>query len=289
MFKQLFTILFILVMITDTAISQEDFFRVMTFNIRYDNPGDGIDRWDNRKDMIGDVIAYHHPQIIGIQEALHHQVEELDSLLPGYDWIGVGRDDGKQKGEYSPVFYDTLRFSLKEQGTFWLSEHPDKAGMKGWDAAFPRIVTWGHFYDRVTHKSFYLMNTHFDHQGTIARQESAKLLMKKVAEFTEEKSWVPVIITGDFNSLRKSGPYQLITHWDNPVKMRDARNDSTASILGPESTFSGFGTLKEDMIIDYIFVNEAVNVCKHHIITNQKNGRTPSDHLPVVAEISFKK
>jgi endonuclease/exonuclease/phosphatase family metal-dependent hydrolase len=290
MFNRILFLFLMMMTLPYAGISQCEAFRVMTFNIRFDDPDAGVNSWDNRKQMVGDVIAYHHPKIIGFQEALHHQVTDLDSLLPGYHWIGLARDDGRQKGEYSPVFYDTARFTLRESNTYWLGENPGNPGEKGWDAAFPRVVTWGYFYDKVSQKSFYLFNTHFAHQGTIARLESAKLMLEKAEEMTGGKSWIPVIFTGDFNSLQKSGPYQLLTHWDNPVKLRDTRNDSTASTMGPDCTYIGFGQdFKEDMIIDYIFVNEALNVHKHLIITDNKNGRYPSDHLPVVAEISFKK
>jgi len=225
-----------------------------------------------------------------MQEALHHQIKYADSVLTEYAWFGVGRDDGKFKGEFSPVFYDSTRFELLEENTFWLSENPQKEGSKGWDAAFPRIVTWGYFYDRITQKSFYLLNTHFDHQGTIARLKSSKLLIQKISELTENKSWIPVIVTGDFNSLKKSGPYQQLTHWDNPVKLIDAQAVTEEMSLGPNYTFNGFDNRKrEDMIIDYIFVNEACIVNQHHIINDEKSGRYPSDHFPVAAEISFNK
>lgn len=269
--------------------AQQDAFRVMSFNIRYDNPNDGENSWANRKSMVGNVIRYHAPKIIGLQEVLYAQLRDLETALPHYKWIGVGRDDGKNAGEFTPVFYDTRRFKLLKHDTFWLSETPDEEGKKGWDAALPRTATWAYFYDKVTGKSFYFFNTHLDHQGTIARLESVKLILKKIAAFTEKKSWVPVVITGDFNSLHKSGPYQWMTHWENPVKMQDAQSDSTARTMGPNYTYIGFEPkFEEGMIIDYIFINEAVDVQFHHILTDQKDGRYPSDHLPVVAEISFK-
>ncbi len=273
-----------------SIVAQENAFRVMTFNIRYGDAGDGENSWDNRKAIVRDVIHYHKPGIIGMQEALHHQIEYTDSVLSDHKWFGAGRSDGKLKGEFSPVFYDTSRFELIKENTFWLSETPQKAGSKGWDAAFPRIVTWGYFYDRISQKSFYLFNTHFDHQGTIARLKSAKLLIKKISELTENKSWIPVIVTGDFNSLKKSGPYQHLTHWDNPVKLTDTQFSEGVLSLGPAYTFNGFDhERREGMIIDYIFVNEALNVYQHHIINDEKAGRYPSDHFPVITEISFKK
>lgn len=272
------------------TVAQENAFRVMTFNIRYDNAGDGENRWDNRKEIVRDVILYHNPGIIGMQEALHHQVKYTDSVLSDYKWFGVGRNDGKYKGEFTPVLYDTTRFKLIKENTFWLSETPQIIGSIGWDAAFPRIVTWGYFYDRITQKSFYLFNTHFDHQGTIARLKSAKLLIQKISEFTENKSWIPVIVMGDFNSLKKSGPYQHLTHWNNPVKLSDTQLADSVLSLGPDYTFNGFTDEKQNgMIIDYIFVNQVLNVHQHHIINDKKSGRYPSDHFPVVTEISFKK
>ncbi|MGM0566159.1 MAG: endonuclease/exonuclease/phosphatase family protein [Bacteroidota bacterium] len=272
------------------SVAQENAFRVMTFNIRYGDADDGENRWDNRKSIVRDVIRYHEPGIIGMQEALHHQIAYVDSVLSDYEWFGVGRSNGKQEGEFSPVFYDTTRFELLKESTFWLSETPQKAGSEGWDAAFPRIVTWGYFYDRISQKSFYVLNTHFDHQGTIARLNSAKLLIQKISDLTENKSWIPVVLTGDFNSLKKSGPYQHLTHWNNPVKLTDTQAVDGVLSLGPDYSFNGFDREKrEEMIIDYIFVNEGLNVHKHHIINDEKSGRYPSDHFPVITEISFKK
>lgn len=279
----------VLFFLESTLFAQHDAFRVMTFNIRYDNPDDGENSWDHRKEIAYNVIHYHHPAIFGLQEALHSQVVDVEKEFPGFARIGVGRDDGKNKGEFCPVFYDTTQFSLQKSGTFWLSEQPEMPGKIGWDAACPRIVTWGSFYDYASQKSFYIFNTHLDHQGTIARLKSTKLIIRKIKELTNEKSWIPVILMGDFNSLRKSGPYQQLTYWDNPVKLHDAATDSSACVMGPDYTYIGFDKkFREGLVIDYIFVNEMVEIHHHQIIDDHQKGKYPSDHLPVIGEISFR-
>ncbi len=269
--------------------AQQDAFRVMTFNIRYDNPDDGENSWNDRKEIAYNVIHYHQPAIFGLQEALYSQVKDMENEFQGFARIGVGRDDGENKGEFCPLFYDTTQFSLRKSGTFWLSETPETPGKTGWDAACPRIVTWGYFYDYASQKSFYVFNTHLDHQGTIARLKSTELIIRKIKEMTNEKSWIPVILMGDFNSLRKSGPYQQLTYWDNPVKLHDAVSDSSARIMGPDYTYIGFDkNFREGLVIDYIFVNEMVDVHHHQIIDDHQQGKYPSDHLPVIGEISFR-
>jgi len=139
----------------------------MSFNIRYNNPGDGENAWPYRKEMVAETIRFHKVDIAGLQEALHGQVKDLEALLPEYGWFGVGRDDGRQEGEYTPVFYLKSRFRILNQSTFWLSENPDKPG-KGWDAACPRIATWGKIEDTLTKTAFFFFNTHLDHVGKIA-------------------------------------------------------------------------------------------------------------------------
>lgn len=155
---------------------------VMTFNIRWDNAGDSLDAWKFRKDNAASQVSFHKVHLLGVQEALHNQLEDLHQRLPGFKYVGVGRADGKQKGEYSAIFYDASRLDVLQSETFWLAEETNVAGKKGWDAAIERIVTWAKFRDKKTRKIFYHFNTHFDHVGKIARRESAKLLIRKVNE-----------------------------------------------------------------------------------------------------------
>jgi endonuclease/exonuclease/phosphatase family metal-dependent hydrolase len=194
-----------------SAASQDKITRktinAMSFNIRYDNPKDNENAWPNRKEMVAATIRFHQTDIAGLQEALDHQVKDLEALLPEYGWFGVGRDDGRNKGEYAPVFFRKGRFTVVHWDTFWLSDTPDKPA-KAWDAALPRIVTWGKIQDIWTGKIFFFFNTHFDHVGETAREKSAKLLQKKIAEISED---FPVILTGDFNCTEKENPYKTLT------------------------------------------------------------------------------
>lgn len=282
-------ILIFMLFLPTMVFAQQPHSRVMTFNVRFDNPKDGENSWSNRKEIVADVIHYHHPQIFGLQEALHHQVFDLDSLLPNYHWIGVGRDDGKESGEYNPIFYQHKKYKILRNGTFWLSENPNNPG-KGWDAACNRIVTWAQFLEKESGIIFYFFNTHLDHQGTIARIESTNLLIRKINTLISDNPWIPIIITGDFNCLMNSGPYQLMTYWDNPLKMKDTQIQAGSNILGPNSTYNGFeNPCRDGLIIDYIFVNQKVEVHHHQIISDQKGNQYPSDHFPVVAEISLMK
>src|SRR5512138_3465563 len=152
---------------------------VMSYNIRYDNPGDGRNAWPNRKDRLIQLIRDESPDLIGLQEALHHQLTDILNGVEGYAMVGVGRDDGKQKGEYSAILYRTSAFELRDENTFWLSETPEVPGSKSWDAAITRVVTWARFRDIKSKKVFFAFNTHFDHMGKEARRESAKLLKQK--------------------------------------------------------------------------------------------------------------
>ncbi len=278
-------------------------FRVMTFNIRYDNPGDGENGWVHRKDKVASVIRLHQADIAGLQEALKHQINELAERLPEFAWFGVGRQDGKDGGEFTPIFYRRDRFELVEHGDFWLSETPEKIGSKSWDAALPRIATWGKFKDKTTELEFYLLNTHFDHIGLTARLESAKRLRLWAESRVKE---LPVILIGDFNCLPASPPIQWLTcarevstatAGDPPAVpvavscsdclLCDAIERTKKPHHGPTSTWNGFGPLVPSRKIDHIFVTERVDVLQHAILADHWDGRWPSDHLPVLAEVEL--
>jgi endonuclease/exonuclease/phosphatase family metal-dependent hydrolase len=171
-------------------------YKAMTYNIRYDNVNDGENQWFKRKEFLTNQMAYNAPDILGIQEGLHHQVKYIDSVLTQYKYIGVGRDDGKIKGEYSAIFYDDRKLEVINQGTFWLSKTPEEISV-GWDAAMERICTYGLFIDKTTDQQFFVFNTHFDHIGNMAREESAKLILKKATILN--KNNLPLIIMRDFN------------------------------------------------------------------------------------------
>ena len=267
---------------------QDASFRVMTFNIRLPVPDDGINYWDNRRPLVASIIRYHEADIIGVQEAFRRQLDEMTTDMPEYAWIGVCRADGslqpKPDGEFSAILYRKDRFELLDGHTFWLSTTPAVAGSKGWDAALPRIATWAKFKDKKTGKTFFCFNTHFDHIGVNARMESAKLLLAKMKAIAGDNA---VILTGDFNSIETDEPYQLITGDGGDYKMTDALYSSALPHHGPMGSFSGsfmlpgVGTNR----IDFIFTRAHITVLKHAILSDSWDGRLPSDHLPVLAEV----
>jgi endonuclease/exonuclease/phosphatase family metal-dependent hydrolase len=261
---------------------QDSPIRVMTFNIRYDNPEDGINRWDNRKQMVSAGIVEHAVDLAGIQEVLINQLNDLDGLLPGYKHLGVGREDGKTKGEYAPVFYKTDRFRLLDQGTFWLSPTPMDTGSVGWDATLTRICTWGKFQDKTSGMEFYFMNTHFDHIGDTARVESARLILDFINTETKD---LPVILTGDFNSSSSDETYSVLTNPENDLS--DACQLSNSSKSCNEGTFNGFGSENEPERIDMIFFKGRWEVDSIKVLEIKEDDLFISDHWPVVAELKI--
>lgn len=258
---------------------------IITFNIRYDNPRDSLNAWPNRKDKVASQILFHHAHIIGVQEALHNQMQDLKERLPQYKFTGVGRADGKEKGEYSAIFYDSTRLQILNTATFWLAEETDIPGKKGWDAAIERIVTWAKFKDRVTKKIFYHFNTHFDHVGKIARRESAALLLKKVNEIAGNN---PAIVTGDFNAHPTDEPIQVIVDKQNPLRLTDSKEITAAPHYGPDGTFNAFRQKEiNDEPIDYIFIKNKVKVLQHATLSQSWQGRFSSDHFPVLATVKL--
>ena len=258
--------------------------RVMTFNIRYDEPRDGINAWANRKRRVADVIRFHKADLIGVQEALRSQLHDLESLVPDIAWCGVGRTDGKEAGEYSAILYKKSRFRLIDTGTFWLSETPHVAGSRGWDAAYPRIVTWAKLRDLRTGKTFVHFNTHFDHVGDKARAESSSLILKKAGEMHGRG---PFVVTGDFNVVENSGAYKTIIAGTPAIKVVDTRYASVNGHFGGNSTFSAFKDLEPGRTIDYIFVRDGIKVLEHGTLSDRWDGLWASDHLPVLAEIQL--
>lgn len=258
-----------------------DYITIMSYNIRLDTPDDGINAWPNRKDHVAEMMGEKYgADIMGLQEVLKHQIDDLQERLPDYSWIGVGRDDGKDSGEFSPVFYKTDRFDLVATNTFWLSEKPHQPGSKSWDAAITRVATWAKFTDLSTERDFYFINTHFDHIGEQARVESSKMIIEFVSDLEED---LPVIITGDFNVPETSEAYSVLV--DSP-NLNDARYVSETEHEGPTASFNDWEELRPDESrIDYIFVGNKVSVLNHRILDDQYEGRFPSDHLPVLSDV----
>jgi endonuclease/exonuclease/phosphatase family metal-dependent hydrolase len=277
---------FALLMATIISSGQKPL-NVLTFNIRFDNPKDAPNDWPNRKEKVTSQILFHEADIIGIQEALHAQLLDMEKGLPGYKYTGVARDDGKQKGEYSCIFYNTNRLELLASETFWLSETPTVAGSKSWDAAITRVVTWAKFKDRKTKKVFYHFNTHFDHMGQVARRESAKLLLKAVDSIAGK---TPAVITGDFNAKPQDEPIRVIVDESNPLKLIDSKAVSAAAHFGPNGTFNAFQAREQaDQPIDYIFLKGNWKVAQHATLSQTWGGLFSSDHFPVFARLMLGK
>jgi endonuclease/exonuclease/phosphatase family metal-dependent hydrolase len=265
--------------------------RVMSFNLRYNNTGDGPNSWPYRKAWVAQLIRFHDADVVGVQEALSGMLADLDTLLPEYARIGVGRTDGKMAGEYSAILYKRDRLDVLEQQTFWLSPTPEVPGSKGWDAALERIATWGRFRDRATGCVYVHLNTHFDHIGEHARQESARLIRERLA--TIDAAGLPLVMTGDLNSRPTSVAYRIFTR-DTIANafppLVDAMKASREGHYGPpSSTVSGFrGIGREGDIIDYVLVSPLVEVQKHGILPDSWDSRFPSDHLPVLSTLAIR-
>ena len=276
----LFPLLFLL-LAAAVLQAQNGSFRVMTFNIRFDNPEDGINRWDNRKDWVADLIRHYGPEVFGLQEARENQIQDLAVCLGEWAWVGVGRDDGKKGGEFTPIFYRKDRWNLLDSGTYWLSEDPEAVGIAGWDAALPRIVTWVKLEQKATGKRALFLNTHFDHRGSKARQESALLILRRLdATLSTE----PVLLMGDLNALPGSTPYQLL----EGSQLADCRFLCQYPPYGPEGTFNGFQLGTYGARIDYVFVNDYWKVREHVTIADHLDKRHPSDHFPVLVDMVIK-
>jgi endonuclease/exonuclease/phosphatase family metal-dependent hydrolase len=261
--------------------AQNAVFSVMTYNIRLDNAGDGINRWGNRSDWVSDLIRHYDPEVFGLQEALYNQIEDVSGCLNEWAWVGAGRDDGKKAGEFSPIFYRKDRWKLLESGTWWLSENPSAVGKAGWDADLPRIVTWAKLQHIASGKQVRFLNTHFDHRGHKARQESALLILRRLAEVLYAE---PIVLMGDLNCVPGSMPYQLI----QGSAFSDTRELCKYPPYGPEGTFNGFQLGAYGARIDYIFVNDFFTVRNYSTIDDHLDKRHPSDHFPVLVALDFK-
>lgn len=273
-----FRFLIVFLMLFALGFSQD--LTVMSFNIRLNVESDKENSWPQRKQDVTDLLTYYHPDYFGVQEALPDQMKDIKNRLKHYDYIGVGRDDGKEKGEFSAIFYDTNRFEVIKSGTFWLSETPEKPS-KGWDAALNRICTYAVFKDKKSKKEFLAMNLHFDHVGNVARVKSSELILKKIKEFNPKN--LPVTLSGDFNLTDDSEPIKILSQ-----NMKDTFYHSETKHYGPAGTFTGFNVNEVPKErIDYIFTNGFKIKSHRHINDRRENLLYPSDHFPVITELSF--
>ncbi len=275
-----FLCIFILLFVAGCSIKQEKkekHYKVMTYNIRYDNPDDGEDNWHKRKKELVGQIKKHAPDILGTQEVLAHQLGYLDSMLTNYHYVGVGREDGKTKGEYVALFYDKTKWKCLKRDTFWLSETPDTVSI-GWDAALERICTYALLENNNTKQKVWAMNVHFDHMGGKARENSAKLLLTKIEQLRKEIE-TSVILMGDFNLVPEEQPIHILGEKLENSHKKDCKQGTFNNFLFAE-------TAKNK--IDYIFTKDIiVNDCE--ILTEKRqNGRCISDHFPILVSFTIK-
>lgn len=253
-----------------------------TFNIRYDEPHDSLNSWPYRKDTVAAFIKAQDLDVIGMQEVLNHQLLDLKERLPEYEAIGVGRDDGMTKGEYSCIFYKKDRFDVLDSNTFWLSQYPDSIGFIGWDGACPRIATWAKLQDKETGKIFMAVNTHFDHVGVEARKNSALMIIEKIKEIVGSQ---PAVVTGDFNINDQDEAYQTIT--TNEFVLLDSYK-TAEKVEGAPYTYHGWGKTDDLKKIDFIFITPNIKAI-HAIIPNEPKTEWGfiSDHNPVITQLEF--
>jgi endonuclease/exonuclease/phosphatase family metal-dependent hydrolase len=253
---------------------------VMSFNIRYGTANDGPDRWEVRAPRTHEVIRRHKSDVIGLQEALDFQITEILAKLPGYESIGVGRDDGKKAGEYSSILYDSNKLRVLDFSTFWLSDTPSVVASKTWGNNITRICTVARFEQMGTRRKFYVFNTHLDHQSQPSREKSVALILQRIKD-REFKD--PVIVTGDFNAGEDNGAVKA---------MKSGGFADTWRVLNPTApqpgTFNGFNELFESNKIDYVFADSGWKVLKAEVVMDKFRGKWPSDHMPVTAELGFK-
>jgi endonuclease/exonuclease/phosphatase family metal-dependent hydrolase len=285
-------LLAILLILVVQNLSTGQTLKVMSYNLRLDTPVDGVNQWPNRVDKVVALITKYNPDIIGVQEALHHQLQDLLKKLPDYSYCGVGRDDGKENGEYSAILFRNSRFGLLDTKTYWLSETMDLPGSKSWDAAITRVFTTARFFDRDTKKEFLMVNTHFDHIGKVARSMSSLLIKSYLAgmegganiDNAGPRIEIPIIVSGDFNSEPTEEPYLNMVD----EKMKDFILYDSRPVASTAGTFCGFkvGGI-ECKTIDFIFHTKEWVARNYQVITDNDGTYYPSDHLPVLVDFDL--
>ena len=279
-------IFLLLTLLATTLYAAAQTLSVASYNIRYANSNDAKagNSWWERAPRIASLVNYEAWDVVGMQEVLHAQLQDLRKGLKDYDYVGVGREDGATKGEYVPIFYKKSRLKCLKQGTFWLSETPEEVGSKGWDAALPRVCTWACFEDKVTQWKLWVFNLHLDHVGKEARVKSARLVLKQIAKLCGDE---PYVLTGDFNADQHSDVYASLLKSDDFVDAFDRARHRMAE----NGTFNGFKpqSWKAERI-DHVFVSKHFNVHRYGLLTPFYWAQTPdgdyqprhySDHFPV--------
>jgi endonuclease/exonuclease/phosphatase family metal-dependent hydrolase len=253
----------------------------MSFNIRIDTPDDGPNVWANRRELVASTMRFHQADIIGVQEAFRHMTDDLQQRLRGFRWIGVGTSDGRDAGVANPIFWRDSRLELLRWETRWLAPTPEVAGSIGWDGMYPRAVTAAVFRERISGAELHVFNAHLDHRGPRARLESARMLSALVNDLPADAR---VIVMGDFNCGPDSEPMHELQH----SPLRQARESSAYGHYGPSGSFTGFaGPEYTGPLIDHILVTPSLNVQQYAVLPDHTDGRLPSDHFPVLAELTL--
>ncbi|MEH6304164.1 endonuclease/exonuclease/phosphatase family protein [Olivibacter sp. CPCC 100613] len=278
--KIMVTLCFLLI---GVGILQAQQLRIATFNVRYANPGDTGNLWIDRAPVVAALIDFHGFDVFGTQEALKGQLDDISAALPEYERYGVGRDDGKDAGEHSAIYFKKNRFELLKKGDFWLSETPDKPSF-GWDAqSHKRICSWVQLRDKESGRAFFVFNAHYDHQGVQARKESSKLILKKIKDIAQGD---PAVLTGDMNGSED-------TEWYQTLAQSTLLKDTEKLVKKPyklNASFNGFGnekSLQATAIIDHIFITKDFKTLKWGVLTDTYHGKFPSDHFPVMVDLEI--
>lgn len=257
--------------------------KLLSFNIRYGTANDGDDSWPQRHELVFDVIRTQQPDFCGLQEALRFQIDAIRKVLPEYSEFGVGRDDGKKAGEYSAILYREERWNLEEGETLWLSDTPTQVASSSWGNSIPRIVTWGRFTEKSSGADIFVFNTHFDHRSQPSRLKSANFLRALIAE---KAGTAPVVLMGDFNAGEDNPAIEYLTAKDEST---DGQLLDTFRVLYPDAeevgTFNGFKGRANGAKIDFVFASPTLEVKSAEIVHHNDDGRYPSDHFPVAAEV----
>lgn len=252
---------------------------IISYNIRTSTGKDGINHWSNRKDRVIGLFKFHGADIFGAQEAQPDQMDDLKANFTDFYYVGVGKMDGINTGAFQPIFFKKSRFNEINSGTFWLNETPEKPGY-AWGAGHMRICTWIRLKDLDDKKEFYIFNTHLDNKSKLARENEAKLIIKKIAEINKDD--LPMFLIGDFNCVYGSDPINIILS-----TLKDSENISETPHYGPSGTGGGFDVKIKDRTIDFIFVNDKIKILRHGFLTDSEGLYYYSDHLPVLVEANF--